>query len=215
VVLLTTTFLLSSGTLAIWLTEFAFGSGQAAGNSWWTALFHAVTARTAGFNTTPVTALMPASAAILMLLMFVGGSPSSTAGGIKTSTLAVAVLSLRRVLLGRTDIEAFGRRFSDDLANRALAIILVAATFLAIVVITLCTLHPELPPFDLVFEAVSALGTVGLTRGITPQLEAPAKLVVIFAMFVGRVGVLTFVVSFLPRRVPPAFRYPETTIVLN
>ncbi len=215
VVVLTTAFLLIGGTFLIWVTEFAFGTGQAAGNPWFTALFHSVTARTAGFNITPVTALLPASAAILMLLMFIGGSPSSTAGGIKTSTLALAVLSLRRVLLGRSDIEVFGRRLSDDLANRALAIILVAASFLSLVIITLCTLHPELPPFDLAFEAFSALGTVGLSRNITPLLSPMAKLVVILAMFVGRVGVLTFVVSFLPRRAPPAFRYPETTIVLN
>lgn len=214
-VLLTTATLLVGGTITIWLTEFALGNGQAAGNPWFTALFHSVTARTAGFNITPVGGLLPASAALMILLMFVGGSPSSTAGGIKTSTLAVAVLSLRRVLLGRSDIEAFGRRFSDDLANRALAIILVAATFLSLVVVSLCILHPELPPFDLLFEATSALGTVGLSRGITPQLGAPAKLVVVLAMFVGRVGVLTFVVSFLPRRLPPAFRYPETTIILS
>jgi len=215
VVVITTAFLLVGGTLAIWCTEFVFGTGQTAGNPWFTALFHSVTARTAGFNVTPVTALLPASAAILMLLMFIGGSPSSTAGGIKTSTLALAVLSLRRVLLGRDDIEVFGRRLSDDLANRALAIILVAASFLSLVIVSLCVLHPELPPFDLAFEAFSALGTVGLSRGITPQLSASAKLVVILAMFVGRVGVLTFVISFLPRRAPAAFRYPETTIVLN
>ncbi len=214
-VLLTTACLVAGGTVTIWLTEFAWGDGPSTGNTWWTALFHSVTARTAGFNVTPVTELLPASAALMMALMFIGGSPSSTAGGIKTSTLAVAVLSLRRVILGRTDIEAFGRRFSEDLANRALATILVAGSFLAMVIVALCILHPELPPFDLAFEAVSALGTVGLTRGITPQLGEPAKLVIIAAMFVGRIGVLAFIVSFMPPRVPPAFRYPETTIVMN
>lgn len=215
-VLWTTAVLLTVGTVSIWLTEFAFGGGEVAGGSaWFTALFHSVTARTAGYNITSTGALLPATVAILTLLMFVGGSPSSTAGGIKTSTLAVAVLSLRRVLLGRKDIEAFHRRFGDDLANRALSIILVAASFVALVTITLCVLHPELPPFDLLFEAVSAIGTVGLSRDITPQLSAAAKLVLALAMLVGRVGVLTFLASFLPRPQRPALRYPETTIVLN
>lgn len=216
IVLWTTTLLLVGGTLVIWITEFAFGSGQAAGDSaWFTALFHSVTARTAGFNVTPVEALMPATCAVLMLLMFVGGSPSSTAGGIKTSTLAIACLSLRRVILGRADIEAFGRRFHDELANRALSIVLVAIGFITVVTVTLCTLHPELPPEDLTFEAVSAVGTVGLTRGITPQLGPAAKCVLVAAMLVGRVGVLAFILSLVPRRPSPPCRLPETSIVIN
>ncbi|MDP2876830.1 MAG: potassium transporter TrkG, partial [Holophaga sp.] len=102
IVLWTTSALLVIGTICVWLTEFAFAHGEVAGGSaWFTALFHSVTARTAGYNITDTGALLPATAAILVLLMFVGGSPSSTAGGIKTSTLAVAILSLRRVLLGR------------------------------------------------------------------------------------------------------------------
>jgi len=215
IVLLTTTALLALGTLAIWLTEFVFARGSWTVSPSFTALFHAVTARTAGFNITDPSAMVPATVAVMILLMFIGGSPSSTAGGIKTSTLAVAVLSLRRVLLGRRDIEAFHRRFDDELANRALSIALVAAGFLALVTTGLLILHPELPPFDLLFEATSALGTVGLTRGVTPQLGPGGKVLLTFAMLVGRVGVLTFVASFLPRRSRPAFRYPETTIVLN
>lgn len=214
-VLTTTALLLALGTASLWITEFLHGHGPSNGNTFVTALFHSVTARTAGFNITPMSGLQPASAIILMLLMFAGGSPSSTAGGIKTTTLAVAFLSLKRVILGRTEIEAFKRRFSDELANRALAIILVAAGFLSIVTVSLCMLHPELPPFDLLFEAVSALGTVGLSRDLTPKLSAPAKTALIAAMFIGRVGVLTFVTSFMRRPTPPAFRYPETSIVIN
>lgn len=215
IVLLTTFLLLVLGAIFIWLSEFALGQGTSNGNSLFTAFFHSVTARTAGFNITPVSKLMPASAVIVILLMFAGGSPASTAGGIKTSTLAVAFLSLKRVLLGRKEIEAFGRRFSDELANRALAIILVAAIFLAIASVALCMLHPELSAMDLLFEATSALGTVGLSRDITPLLKPSAKLVLVLTMFIGRVGVLTFVISFLPRPTPPTFRFPETNIVIN
>ncbi len=214
-VLITTALLIVLGALLIWITEYAVGSGPSAGNTLFNALFHSITARTAGFNITPMSGLMPATAAIMMLLMFVGGSPSSTAGGIKTSTLAVAVLALRRVVLGRSDIEAFGRRFSQDLANRALSIVLVAAFFLGGVTISLCLLHPEIPLGDLLFESVSAISTVGLSRDVTPQLCPAAKLILTFAMLIGRVGVLTFVISLLPKRTRPAYRYPETNIILS
>jgi Trk-type K+ transport system membrane component len=214
IVLWTTALLLVGGTVMIWFTEFVFGTGQSNGSTWFTALFHSVTARTAGFNITPVEALMPASCALIMLLMFIGGSPSSTAGGIKTSTVAIACLSLRRVIFGRRDIEAFDRRFNDELANRALSIVLLAVGFITLVTVTLCTLHPELPPADLTFEAVSAVGTVGLSRGITSQLGEPAKLVLVFAMLVGRVGVLAFILALVPRRPSPPCRLPETGIVL-
>jgi Trk-type K+ transport system membrane component len=214
-VLLTTLTLLIGGTAVIWTTEFIFGTGQTNGPAWFTALFHAVTARTAGFNITPVNALLPATAAVMMFLMFVGGSPSSTAGGIKTTTLAVAVLSLRRVLLGRADIEAFGRRLGEEVANRALAILLLAVGFITVVSTALCALHPEMSPSDLVFEAVSAVGTVGLTRGVTTQLGDPAKCVLICAMFVGRIGVLLFLLSFIRKRPPSGYRLPETSVVLT
>jgi len=215
VVLFTTAGLLVGGTLLIWLTEFVFGHGTSNGPEWFTALFHAVTARTAGFNITPVTTMLPATAAIMMFLMFVGGSPSSTAGGIKTSTLAIAVLSVRRVLLGRSDIEAFGRRLNEDIAERALAIVLLAVGFITLVAISLCALHPDLSPADLTFEAVSAVSTVGLSRNITGQLGDPAKAVVISAMFIGRIGILLFLLSFIRKPQPLGYRLPETSVVLT
>ncbi len=215
IVLMTTGGLLVGGMLIIWLTEFVFGHGEANGSALLTALFHSVTARTAGFNITPSEGLLPATAALMMFLMFVGGSPSSTAGGIKTSTLAVAVLALRRVLLGRTDIEAFGRRLNEDIANRALAIILLAVGFITMITIALCALHPELSPADLTFEAVSAVSTVGLSRGITGQLDDAAKLVLVAAMFIGRIGVLMFVLSFIRKRSAAGYRLPETSVVLT
>lgn len=214
-VFFTTLALIAGGALLLWLTEFVFGHGEVNGSTAFTALFHSVTARTAGFNITPVGGLLPASAAIMMFLMFVGGSPSSTAGGIKTTTLAVSVLAVRRVLLGRGDIEAFGRRLGADIADRALAILLLAVGFTTVVATALCALHPELPPADLVFEAVSAIGTVGLTRGVTPLLGDPAKGVLIIAMFVGRIGVLLFFLSFIPKRPPAGYRLPETSVVLT
>lgn len=218
VVLVTTGLLLVGGTVLIWLTEYLAGghSADAASDSpWLTALFYAASSRTAGFNVTPTGDLLPATAALMMFLMFVGGGPASTAGGIKTSTLAVAFLSLRRVLFGRREIEVFGRRLPDELANRALSIILVAVAFTTAVSVALLALHPELESADLVFEAVSAVATTGLSRGVTGDLDEPAKLVLSLAMLVGRVGVLTFLLAFIPRREPTGLRLPETSIVLS
>lgn len=213
-VLATTAMLLFGGAGAIYATEFVWGDGTATGPRWFMALFHSVTARTAGFNVVPTEALLPATATVTMLLMFVGGSPSGTAGGIKTSTLAVAALSLRRVLLGRAEIEAFGRRLPDEVANRALAVVLLAAGYTALVAVALNVLHPELPSADLAFEAVSAVATVGLSRGITPQLGDGAKLVLVAAMFVGRIGVLAFLLAFVARREPTGYRLPEANVVI-
>ncbi|EIP98212.1 Trk-type K+ transport system, membrane component [Opitutaceae bacterium TAV1] len=216
VVLVTTAVLLAGGAVLIYITEFATGNGDpGALGPWMAAIFHSVAVRSAGFNVIDTANLAPATVILTMFLMFVGGSPSSTAGGIKTSTLAVAVLALRRVLLGRPEIEAFGRRISDDIANRALAVLLLAGAFVTLVATTLCVLHPELPALDLLFEAVAAVSTAGLARGVTSQLGDPAKLVMIVAMFVGRIGVLMFLLSFIRRRDHKGYRYPGATIVIT
>ena len=221
IVLLTTFVLCVGGTLAIYLTEFVFGNPPASNAAVGThppllaAAFDAVASRTAGFTLGTQSLFTPATAIVIMFLMFVGGSPSSTAGGIKTTTLAVAVLSLRRVLLGRNDIEAFGRRLDDSVAHRALATILVAVAFLTLVTILLCMLHPELPAINLCFEAISAVCTSGMSRDITPKLGTPAKFILVLAMFFGRVGVLTSLIALLPRRDPPAYRLPEGNVIVN
>jgi Trk-type K+ transport system membrane component len=217
VVLVTSGVLLAGGAVLIYLTEFVFGRGQAgtAMSPWLAALFQSVAARSAGFNVTPTGLLTPGTTILMMALMFVGGSPSSTAGGIKTSTLAVAVLALRRIVLGRPEIEAFGRRIPTEIADRALAVMLLALAFFVLIATTLCMLHPELPPLDLVFEAIGAVSTAGLARGVTGELGAAAKLVMIAGMFIGRVGVLMFLLSFIPRQERAGYRYPEATIVIT
>lgn len=215
VVIGSTLLLLVGGAACIYVTEFVLGDGPSSGPRWFTALFHSVTARTAGFNITPTELLTPATAALVMFLMFVGGSPSSTAGGVKTSTVAVAFLSLRRVVLGRHEIEVSGRRLGDEIAHRALAVLLAAVVFITGVTVALCALHPELPPADLAFEAVSAVGTVGLSRGVTAELGTPAKVVVMTAMFVGRVGVLACLLALIPRRPSSGLRPPEGHVVIT
>lgn len=174
------------------------------------------TSRTSGFDIAPTGDISPAAKLILMALMFIGGSPFSTAGGIKTTTFAVALLALRQYVLGRRDLEVFGRRLESDVARQVLAIISFAASLVFLVTLALCVLHPEIDIVSLAFEAVSAAGTVGLSCDVTPRLSDGAKYLVAGTMFVGRIGVLLFVTSFLPRRKTRLnARLPETSIVLS
>lgn len=216
VVLVTSSVLLIGGAVLIYLTEYGFGNGEAGGVSpWFASLFYSVTARSAGFNITDVSLLTSGSMILLIALMFVGGSPSSTAGGIKTSTVAVAFLSLRRVVLGLPSIEVFGRRIADETADRALAVILVSLSFAMLVAAILCATFPLLPPLDILFEVVSALGTTGLGRGVSGELNAGGKLLLVATMFVGRIGVLFFLLSLIPKREHTDFHYPEGTIIIS
>ncbi|MDR1817613.1 MAG: hypothetical protein LBR07_05460 [Puniceicoccales bacterium] len=195
------------------------GGGTTGGSAtprWAGAVFDAFAGRTAGFTFNNAAGTSAAAALVLMPLMFVGGGPSGTAGGIKTTTFAVAALALRRVLLGRRDIEAFGRRLEEGVAHRALAALFAALGFILLVTLVLCVLEPARDPFDLAFAAVSAVSTCGLTRGTPPaQFGAPAKLVLAAAMLVGRAGVLTALLALVPRPAPPSFRLPETSVVIN
>lgn len=207
----------SVGLLLFGMTAFYFLDWTDwGGDSIRRAFFLSGTSRTAGFDIGSTSDITPAAKLLLMVLMFIGGSPFSTAGGIKTTTFAVAVLSIRQVVLGRRDLEVFGRRLNGDVGNQALAIVLLGASMVFLVTVALNILHPEINFLDLAFEAVSAVGTVGLSCDVTPKLGDTAKYFVICAMFIGRIGVLLFITSFLPRRksMAPA-RLPETSIVLS
>ena len=131
------------------------------------------------------------------------------------TTFAVAVLALRQFLSGNRDLEIFRRRLDSDVANQALVVVLLSGLLFAAVAIALCMLHPELDAEFLIFEAVSAVATVGLSCDVTPKLCTEAKLLLTFAMFVGRIGVLVFLASFWRRRRPTGARFPEDTIVLT
>jgi Trk-type K+ transport system membrane component len=227
-VLTVTLSLCVAGTIAIYVTEnllpsagaqlAADGTAIAAGSPhppWLAAIIDAFASRTAGFTASTGWLFADSTAMLVMFLMFVGGGPSSTAGGIKTTTLGVAILALRRIVLGRSDIEAFGRRLDDGVAHRALATILLALVFTLCVSLLLCVLEPKLRTLDLVFESVSAASTCGMSRGVTAQLHTPAKLVLVVTMFIGRVGVLTTLLALIKHRDPTGYRFPQGNVIIN
>jgi trk system potassium uptake protein TrkH len=178
------------------------------------ALFQSVTARTAGFNTVPIGELSDASLLVLMALMFIGAAPASTGGGIKTSTLAVLLLTVRSFLGVRPEVEVFGRRIPALVVQKAIAITLVSALLLVVALVFLLAAEPHgFTP--LAFESVSAFGTVGLSTGVTAALTPQGRAAIILLMFLGRIGPLTLALAVGVRARPVRYRHPEGHILVG
>ena len=178
------------------------------------ALFLAVTPRTAGFNSVATAAVKPATLWITMVLMFLGGSPGSTAGGIKTTTVALLTLVILAALRGRTHVRAFGFRVSQRSVYRAAAVTVLALLTMGTVVVVL-QLTQEMPLDMAAFESLSALGTVGLSIGGTERLDAVGKLIVGVTMFTGRVGPLTLFMFLSARTASDRFELPEEEVAVG
>ncbi len=204
VVLSTTACLLALGTLLLKATE---------DMTWLGAFFHSVSARTAGFSTYPIGELSSAGLFTLILLMFIGASPGSTGGGIKTTTFFALMQQVRSVFTKRYP-GAFHRTLPSDTISKASVIALLSGVVVCVCTFLLCILEPELSFLQLLFEAVSAFGTVGLSTGITPDLCPLSKFVLILTMFIGRLGAFTLFSLWIDRPAPRA-RYTEETITIG
>ncbi|MCI8374307.1 MAG: Trk family potassium uptake protein [Lachnospiraceae bacterium] len=174
-------------------------AGEPVGKQILLSLFQSATTRTAGFNTADTAALGDGTKLWMAMLMFVGGNPGSTAGGIKTTTLAVLLIYLRSTLRRTKGAEIFGRRLEEDVVKRAAAI-LTLSLMLDLFGTLILTALEQLPLADVLFEVVSALGTVGISVGITGGLKAVSKLILMLLMYCGRMGSLTFALIFTENR---------------
>ena len=181
------------------------------------ALFQSITARTAGFNTVNIKALSPSSKFILILLMFIGGSPGSTAGGIKTVTLAVVVMTTIAALRKRPEVEMFKRSVRIVVVGRAITVTMLFLTvlFTATLALNVTESSSDFSFMDIMFEAGSALGTVGLSTGITPVLTTAGKLIIIMVMLIGRLGPLTLLAMLTFNLKPARYSYPEESIIVG
>jgi trk system potassium uptake protein TrkH len=200
--------LLIGGAVLIGFTEWANPEtlGQLPGEQrLLNALFESATLRTAGFTALNPGVFAEATLFVVMALMFIGGASGSTAGGIKVNTFSVLLIAIVSTVRGQPSAMAFGRRIQHAVVYRALAVALLALAWVFVVGLGL-TLTSEATFVQTLFEAVSAFGTVGATTGITPQLEDPARLISIVAMFVGRLGPLTLVIALAARQRPIPFR---------
>ncbi|MCQ6260853.1 TrkH family potassium uptake protein [Alcanivorax sp. MM125-6] len=184
------------------------------GERFWAAWFTAVTPRTAGFNTVDTAGLGVPAMLLVMFLMFIGGGSNSTASGIKVSTFMVLLLSTRAFLMGNAQTTIFRRAVARDAVFRAHAVVMLSLILLALAGFILVVLAPKQAPLDVFFEAVSAFGTVGLSRGITADLSAPAQGVLMLLMFVGRIGPLAFAYA-LARPRPAKVRFTEDQVQIG
>lgn len=214
-VLVTSALLTLGGALLIFLLERnATGSGHSAGERILTALFASVSARTAGFNTVDLAAQTDATKLVTILLMLVGGSPGSTAGGVKTVSVAVIVLFAVASFRGQEAPTVFGRRLREDARKKACNVLFFNTGLALFAAVLICgTQGFDLA--DVLMETVSAISTVGSTTGITRELSDLCAYVVAGLMYLGRVGSISFAVALLEKKARPPVRYPEETIIVG
>jgi trk system potassium uptake protein TrkH len=215
IVLITTAILIAGGALLILGLEYNhslqdlpfYGKILA-------AYFQSVSPRTAGFNTVDLNAMILPTQLLIIILMFIGGSPGSTAGGVKTSTFTLMWAAILSLLRGKKDTEIFRRRIPYNDVLTALSIIIMALTFI-ILIAWLLSFTNHFDFIQLLFEATSALGTVGLSLGLTPQLDTWGRILIIITMFVGRLGPLTIGYALAHREKQVGISYPDGKVMIG
>jgi potassium uptake TrkH family protein len=216
IVIVTTFFLLLGGTISIYFLE--YGNTLAEHNGFGkivTAFFGATTPRTAGFNSVDMTALRYSTVMVLFILMWIGASPASTGGGIKTTTFAIVILNFLSLARGKDRIEVYRREISDSSVRRAFATISLSLLLIGVAVLLISVSDSDLNLVSVAFEVVSAFGTVGLSLGITAALSTFGKFIIVITMFLGRVTMLTLMIALFRKVKHLKYRYPSEEILIN
>lgn len=178
--------------------------------------FQSVTLRTAGFQTVDLATLTTPTIIIYLFLMFIGASPGSTGGGLKTTTLGILLLGVMNAITGREDIEYRKRRLSWQIFNKACAILMLSLFYLFVMIIIMSIFDSSKGFLPLLFELISAFGTVGLSMGLTAKLSIISKLIIILTMYIGRVGPLTIMYALSKKKYREGkYKYPEETILIG
>ena len=215
IVLVVTASLLFGGALLIYLFERNhLMADMGAGEKVLTSLFASVTARTAGFNTIDVGGMSASSKLVTIVLMFIGGSPGSTAGGIKTTTFAVMLIFVWANLRNSHGSNIFGRRLEEEEIRKASIVVTINLRLAGAAAVILCGMQ-SFPMEDVLLEVFSAIGTVGMSSGITRQLNTVARVIIIFLMYCGRIGSMTFALSFTERKKVAPVQLPAEKIIIG
>lgn len=215
IVLFTTGCLLLAGFVALFVTEYhssmeGFSFTRRLLSSW----FQSVTTRTAGFNTVDIGKFSSASVLVTIVLMFIGASPGSTGGGIKTTTFTVLVLSVVSMLRGKRDLTIFNRKIPSDNARESTSLLILSGSIVLAVVFVMMLIEPF--AFErILFEAISAFGTVGLSMGITPELSYHGKALITLLMYIGRIGPLTLIYALSMSKKQPNINFAEEKIAIG
>lgn len=216
-VIVTTLILILTGAILMFLFEMnnskTIGDMSLKGKML-SSLFASIVPRTAGFNSIPTSDMTGGGKFLTIVLMFIGGSPGSTAGGIKTTTTALLIITVISVVRGREDAEIYERRIRKELVYRALTITTLGMGIVLIATILLCITEKASLEY-IIYEVVSAFGTVGLTLGLTPELSSVGKILIAFIMYCGRLGPLTVALSLAQKSMPSSIKYPEDKILIG
>ena len=224
IALLVTAGLLVFGTLGFMLTE-QNGQSLVEGNfiqRFFNTIFMSVTPRTAGFYSVDYFSMTHAGLLLTIILMFIGGTSGSTAGGFKTTTFGILIIKMVSIFKGKERAEYKGRTIKESTVSRALVLffLMLSLVIVSTMILSISETVPNVNELGLeyiVFEVVSALGTVGLTMGLTPDLSALGKIIILMLMFIGRVGIMTVVFSLVSRGVSnkQTFKYPDETVIIG
>ena len=179
------------------------------------SFFASVSPRTAGFNSVSLSDMTLSSKLLTIILMLIGGSPGSTAGGLKTVTCAILVLTVISVIKGREDVEVFGRRLTKEIVYKAFTIVFIGISLVIGVTMILSYTEVGVNFIDLLYESASALATVGLTLELTPNLTSIGKILIMLLMYLGRVGPLTVMLALARKNKSSGYKYPEGKILIG
>ncbi|MDT8400738.1 MAG: potassium transporter TrkG [Bacteroidales bacterium] len=216
IVVFTTLILIITGTVFFYLSEYNNTLAEHNGiGKIITAFFGAVTPRTAGFNTVDTAALNTSTILIIIFLMWVGASPGSTGGGIKTSTFAISILNFLSIARGKNRLEIFRREIAESSIRRAYAIITLSILTICVSIFLVSIMEPDMEFLPVAFECFSAFSTVGLSQGVTGDLGSASRIVIIFTMFIGRMSMLTILVAIMKKIRFANYSYPSEDILIN
>ena len=218
IVIVTTIALIVIGSILIFAFEYNNQLNQLPmKNSILASTFQSVTTRTAGFNTLDISKMSFASVILMIVFMFIGASPGSTGGGIKTTSFAILILSVWSIIRHREDVEVFNCSVSSENTKKVMSLITISGTILVTLILVLCVSEASRGfNFEqIVFEAFSAFGTVGLSMGITPHLTSIGKLAIIALMYLGRVGPLTIAFALSEKKLSVHYHYPDENIAIG
>lgn len=214
--LITTLILLLGGGILF----FVFESGNTfesmpPGQKIINAFFCSVTPRTAGFNSVDISAMASSSKMLTIILMFIGGSSASTAGGVKTSTIAVLFLCLLSNIRNKEEVDAFDKRISLETVKKAVSVVMINLVEIFIAIVLISTIQGDLSLTDIIFECTSAIGTVGMSTGITSFLGKTSKIIIIALMYIGRLTSLIFALSFVRAKPKTSTKKPKCNIMVG
>ncbi len=215
-VLLMSVVLLFSGAIGLFFLERLYSfQVLPLRAAWLSAFFHSVNARTAGFNSLPISGFSLASQFLLVILMFIGASSGSTGGGVKTNTVGLLLAAAIKYMKGDEQVVLFRRSVAPYIVHRAVAVLLFSLVTLSLGLLALLVVDGQLGFSNLLFEAVSAFATVGLSTGITPELSFVGKIIIILLMYVGRIGPLTIALALFYPRKAAKVRYAEGKVLVG